>query len=167
LAIDLTTAGFDILSSAVDRTKSSQTLFSLKSFLINKIPPLLSTLATSMFPPLTAQMCITQALSHIDINAFPSFGMGMLSNSVLQDVRQEFIYSCTLHGLLPVESVNQLLGETAFDAPPTPERRYHKDILSQQCANEPGKAVQLIGQLDQLDGNAGAIVGAVTEVRSL
>jgi mediator of RNA polymerase II transcription subunit 5 len=117
-----------------------------------------------MFPPLNPQLCITQALQHVDLNTFPSFGMGMLSNSVLQDVRQEFIYGCTLHGLLPVESVDQLLGETPFEPPPTQDSRYHKDILSQQCATEPGKAVQLIGQLEKLDGNAGAIVGAVTEV---
>jgi mediator of RNA polymerase II transcription subunit 5 len=117
-----------------------------------------------MFPPLTPQLCITQALQHVDLNIFPSFGMGMLSNSVLNEVRQEFIYGCTLHGLLPVGSVDQLLGETPFEPPPTPDSRYHKDVLSQQCANEPGKAVQLIGELEKLDGNAGAIVGAVTEV---
>jgi mediator of RNA polymerase II transcription subunit 5 len=117
-----------------------------------------------MFPPLTPQLCITQALQHVDLNIFPSFGMGMLSNSVLNEVRQEFIYGCTLHGLLPVGSVDQLLGETPFEPPPTPDNRYHKDVLSQQCANEPGKAVQLIGELEKLDGNAGAIVGAVTEV---
>ncbi|KAE9961818.1 hypothetical protein EG328_001548 [Venturia inaequalis] len=163
LAIDLTVAAFDILSSAVDRNESSQTLFALKSFLINKIPPLLSTLATSMFPPLTPQLCITQALQHVDLNIFPSFGMGMLTNSVLNEVRQEFIYGCILHGILPVDSVNQLLGETPFEPPPTPESKYHRDVLSQQCANEPGKAVQLIGELEKLDGNAGAIVGAVTE----
>ncbi|QDS76596.1 hypothetical protein FKW77_007518 [Venturia effusa] len=162
-AIHLTVAAFDTLSSAVDRNESSQTLFALKSFLINKIPPLLSTLSASMFPPLTPQMCITQALQRVDLNVFPSFGMGMLTGSVLQDVRQEFIYGCTLHGILPVDSVDQLLGETTFEQPPTPESRYHKDVLSQQCANEPGKAVQLISELEKLDGNAGAIVGAVTE----
>lgn len=117
-----------------------------------------------MFPPLTPQMCIIQALQHVDVHIFPPFGMGMLSNSVLNEVRQEFIYGCTLHGLLPVDSVDQLLGETPFEPPPTPESRYHKNILSQKCANEPGKAVQLIGELEKLDGNAGAIVGAVTEV---
>lgn len=118
-----------------------------------------------MFPPLTPQLCITQALQHVDLNIFPSFGMGMLTNSVLNEVRQEFIYGCILHGILPVDSVNQLLGETPFEPPPTPESKYHRDVLSQQCANEPGKAVQLIGELEKLDGNAGAIVGAVTEVR--
>lgn len=111
-------------------------------------------------------MCITQALEHVDLDIFPSFEMGMLNNSVLNEVRQEFIYGCTLHGILPVDSVNQLLGET-LEPPPTPESRYHKDVLSQQCANEPGKAVQLIGELEKLDGNAGAIVGAVTEVSIL
>jgi mediator of RNA polymerase II transcription subunit 5 len=161
----LTVAGFDVLSCAVGRNESSQTLFALKSFLINKVPPLLSALAGSMFPSLTPEYCITQALGRVDLNTFPSFGMGMLSNSVLQDVRQEFIYGCTLHGLLPVESVDRLLGETPFTPPPTQDSRYHKDVLSQQCATEPGKVVQLISQLEKLDGNAGAIVAAVTEVR--
>lgn len=120
-----------------------------------------------MFLPLTPQMCITQALQRVDLNIFPSFGMGMLTNSVLNEVRQEFIYGCTLHGILRVDSVDQLLGETPFEPPPTPESRYHKDVLTQQCANEPGKAVRLIGDLEKLDGNAGAIVGAVTEASIL
>jgi mediator of RNA polymerase II transcription subunit 5 len=139
-------------------------MFCLKSFLINKLPTLLTTLATSMFPPLTPEYCISEALQHVDLHTFPGFGLGMMSNSALADVRQEFIYACTLHALLPTTSVDRLLGEVPFTPPPTQENRYVKDQLVQQCATEPGKAVQLIEELEKLDGNAGSIVAAVTEV---
>jgi mediator of RNA polymerase II transcription subunit 5 len=89
-----------------------------------------------------------------------------MSDSVLQDVRQGFIYGCTLHDLLPTESVDRLLGEQPFTPPPSHESRYHKDNLVQRCDTEPGKVVQLIGELEKLDGNATAIVGGVTEVQT-
>jgi mediator of RNA polymerase II transcription subunit 5 len=162
--VDLIVAGFDVLACAVDRNETTQTMFCLKSFLTNKIPTLLTTLATSMYPPLSPEYCISEALQHVDLNTFPAFGLGMMSNSALADVRQEFIYACTLHGLLPTASVDRLLGEIPFTPPPTQESRYVKETLVQQCATEPGKAVQLIEELDKLDGNASAIVAAVTEV---
>jgi mediator of RNA polymerase II transcription subunit 5 len=139
-------------------------MFCLKSFLINKIPTLLTALAGSMFEPLTPEFCISDALQHVDLNAFPSFALGMISDSPLQDVRQEFIYACILHGLLPVGSVERLLGETPFNPPPSQETRYHKDILVQRCVTEPGKAAQLVDELEKLDGNGGAIVVALTQV---
>jgi mediator of RNA polymerase II transcription subunit 5 len=164
LAMDLIFAGFDILAvAAVERENpSQQTMFTLKSFLVNKLPLLLLTLTGSL---LTPEFAIQQALSHVDLNMFPTVGLGMpQSNAALQDTRQDFVYACILHGLLTSDSVGRILGESTFDSPPNPQSRLHKDILSQQCAHEPGKAVQLISGLEKLDGNAGAIVGAVTDV---
>ena len=160
--MDLIIAGFDTLAAAAGRNESSQVMFGLKSFLLNKLPTLLVTLTSQL---LTLEYSITEALARVDINVFPSFGLGMLeSNTAFQEVRQDFIYSCILHGLLPADSVSRLLGETTFDSPPSPDSRYLKDTLLQQCTTEPGKAVQLIGELEKLDGNAGAIVGAVVDV---
>jgi mediator of RNA polymerase II transcription subunit 5 len=164
--VDLILAGFDVLASAVERNESSQVMFCLKSFLINKIPTLITALSVSMYEPLTPEYFISLALQRVDLNTFPSFGLGMISDSALQDVRQEFIYACTLHTLITPGSVDRLLGEAPFTPPPTPDKRLFKDTLVQQCATEPGKAVQLIDELDKLDGNAGQIVGAVTEVNA-
>jgi mediator of RNA polymerase II transcription subunit 5 len=161
LAIDLIFASFDVLAAASERNESPQAMFSLKSFLINKVPLLLATLTGSLLAP---ELVITQALSHVDLNIFPTVGLGMLqSNTALQDTRQDFVYTCILHSLLTTDSVGRLLGESTFDSPPSPSSRLHKDVLSQQCATEPGKAVQLVANLEKLDGNAGAIVGAVVD----
>jgi mediator of RNA polymerase II transcription subunit 5 len=162
LAVDLILASFDILAAALERNEFPQAMFTLKSFLVNKLPLLLVALTGSL---LTPEFAIQQALSHVDLNVFPTVGLGMLqSSTAFQDTRQDFVYACILHGLLTTDSVGRLLGESTFDSPPSPQSRMHKDVLSQQCATEPGKAVQLIVGLEKLDGNAGAIVGAVVEV---
>ena len=161
LAIDLIFASFDVLASAAERNESQHAMFTLKSFLVHKVPLLLMALSGSLIAP---ELVIQQALSHVDLNVFPTVGLGMLqSNTALQDTRQDFVYTCILHGLLTADSVGRLLGESTFDSPPSPSSRLHKELLVQQCAHEPGKIVQLIANLEKLDGNAGAIVGAVVE----
>jgi mediator of RNA polymerase II transcription subunit 5 len=162
LAVDLILASFDILAAANERNESLQAMFTLKSFLVNKLPLLLVTLTSSL---LTPEFAIQQALSHVDLNVFPTVGLGMLqSSTALQDTRQDFVYACILHGLLTTDSVGRMLGESTFDSPPSPQSRLHKDVLSQQCTAEPGKAAQLIAGIEKLDGNAGAIIGAVVDV---
>jgi mediator of RNA polymerase II transcription subunit 5 len=41
---------------------------------------------------------------------------------------------------------------------------YQKDDLVSQINNRPERAEQLIGEIESMEGNAGAIVGAITEV---
>ncbi|KAI8934400.1 mediator complex subunit [Plenodomus lindquistii] len=164
IATDLITASFDILANAMYRSEPASSMFCLKSFLVNKVPILLSQLSTSIFP-MTLEMCITQALSHVDPNAFPAFSQGfddmMGNNSSLSDVRQDFLNACALHGLLPTAAVERLLGETPMQGPP--ETKYDKRQLLDQCKSNFEKVGTYIDELDNLDGNAGAIVGAVTE----
>jgi len=145
----------------------NDTLFAFKSFLINKVPVLLTTLSVNMFPPLTPEFCITQALLHVDSNAFPSFSQtfGMSGNTALSDVRQEFLFACTAHGLIQEQSIERLLGEQPMATPPKGGSRYVKENLIMQCSANPGKVEQLLNELENLDCNAGATVGAVVEVR--
>ncbi|KAF2004849.1 Med5-domain-containing protein [Amniculicola lignicola CBS 123094] len=164
IAIELVTATFDILANAMYRSESSQTMFCLKSFLVNKIPILLTKLAPSIFP-MTAEICITQALNHVDPNAFPAFSQGfddiMGNSNSLSDVRQDFLNSCALHKLILPNTIERLLGETPMQGPP--ETKYaHKDLLS-QCKMNFEKVNLFIEELENLDGNAGAIVLAVAE----
>ena len=165
MATDLITAAFDILANAMYRSEPSQTLFYLKSFLINKIPTLLTQISGSIFP-MTVEMCITQALSHVDPHAFPSFSQGfddiMGSNNSLSDVRQDFLNACVLHGLLPAGTVERLLGEAPMQGPPA--KRYERKELLNQCKSNFDKVSVYIDELENLDGNAGAIVAAVTDV---
>lgn len=165
MATDLVTAAFDILANAMYRNEPAQTMFCLKSFLVNKVPLLLTQISGSIFP-MTPEICITQALSHVDPNAFPTFSQGfddmMGSNSALANVRQDFLNACALHGLIPATTIERLLGETPMQGPP--DTKYGKKELLDQCKNNFDKANTYIDELDNLDGNAGAIVEAITEV---
>jgi mediator of RNA polymerase II transcription subunit 5 len=168
MATDLITAAFDILANAMYRSEPSPTMFCLKSFLINKIPVLISQIIPSIFP-MTAELCITQALGHVDPNAFPAFSQGfddmMGNNNLLADVRQDFLNACALHGLITTGTVERLLGEAPMQGPP--ETRYDRKTLLDQCKNNFDKISMYIDELDSLDGNAGAIVGAIVEVWKL
>jgi mediator of RNA polymerase II transcription subunit 5 len=167
MAADLITAAFDILANAMYRSEPSNTMFCLKSFLINKIPILLTQISPSIFP-MTPEICITQALSHVDPNAFPAFSQGfddmMGNNNSLADVRQDFLNACALHGLITTATVERLLGETPMQGPP--ETRYDKKTLLEQCKNNFDKISIYIDELDNLDGNAGAIASAIADVCS-
>ncbi|KAH8701459.1 mediator complex, subunit Med5 [Phaeosphaeriaceae sp. PMI808] len=164
MATDLVTAGFDILANAMYRSEPSQSMFCLKSFLINKIPVLLSLLSPSIFP-MTPELCITQALNHVDPNAFPAFSQGfddiMGNNNSLADVRQDFLNACALHNLITTATVERLLGETPMQGPP--DTKYDKKTLLDQCKNNFDKISIYIDDLENLDGNAGAIAGAIVE----
>ncbi|KAI2485562.1 mediator RNA polymerase II transcription protein [Pyrenophora tritici-repentis] len=164
MATDLITAAFDILANAMYRNEQSETLFYLKSFLINKVPILLTQLSGSIFP-MTVEMCITQALSHVDPHAFPSFSQGfddiMGSNNSLSDVRQDFLNACALHGLIAAGTVERLLGEAPMQGPPA--KRYERKELLNQCKTNFDKISLYIDELENVDGNAGAIVAAVTD----
>lgn len=149
------------------RNESSQTMTLLKSFLNNKLPILLTILQTQMLgSALTAEFCITQALSHVDPNAFPSFSQAFdisSGSNVLQDVRQDFLFACALHRLIPVESIERLLGEPPMATLPE-SGKYAKEQLVVQCTANSEKVEELLKQIDAMDGNAAAIVAAVTEV---
>lgn len=168
MVTDLITAAFDILANAMYRGETGQTMFGLKCFLVNRLPLLLTQLLRSIQPiyAVSAEMCITQALTRIDPNAFPSFSQGfgdmMGNNSALADMRQDFINACALHGLIAASSIERLLGEAPLQGPPAV--RYRKtDLLSQFKANFESVNTH-IDELETLNGNTGAIAQAITEV---
>jgi mediator of RNA polymerase II transcription subunit 5 len=162
LAIDLILATFDLLSCAMIRKEPSSTLFVYKSFLINKVPVILATLSVSMFSTDRCETCIGQAFVQVDKELFPSMALG--AKSILQDLREEFLFSCVLHSLLRAESVEGLLGEPPLSSPPNPLSRYAKETLIDECASDTERAVQLVDELEKLDGNGGAISLALAEV---
>lgn len=120
-----------------------------------------------MFPPLTAQFCITEALSQVDTNAFPTLS-GMFdnannNNSFTDTVRQDFCFACCLHDLIPEASIEGLLGEITYQTLPS-GGRYVKEALVEECMTDPERIQGLIGELDNMDGNVGAVCQALTEV---
>ncbi|KAI9801264.1 MAG: mediator complex subunit [Piccolia ochrophora] len=166
LSADLIVASFDVLSNAMFRNESQDNLFVLRAFLVNKVPLLLTTLAASMFPPLTPEYCITQAFNHVSPHAFPSLSSMFdvsADGGIFADVRQEFLFACCLHGLVAHESIEPLLGETPMQELPS-GGKYTKEQLVSECAEAPERVEGLLGEIEGMDGNAGAVVGAVLEI---
>ncbi|TVY53481.1 Mediator of RNA polymerase II transcription subunit, partial [Lachnellula suecica] len=165
--IDLILASFDILANATFRNERAQTTAILRSFLINKVPLLLTTLSSSLFPPLTSEYCITEALNHVDTNAFPTlsnmFDESSNGNMFSDSVRQDFCFACCLHGLIAESSIETLLGDVPMQSLPA-NGRYVKEDLVQQCLSDPERAEGLIDELEHMDGNVGAVSQAITEV---
>lgn len=165
LAIDLIVGAFDILAAAGERKESDLTIFALKSFLIDKVPILLMSIVSHMFPPERSEYCISQALTRVDATIFPSPSLGMMSDSAFQDVRRQFLFACTLHSLLRSSSIEGLLGEQPIlSQPPDPSTRYVKELLVEQASSDSDRMIQLIDELDKLNGNASAITWSIAEV---
>ncbi|KAI0009032.1 Med5-domain-containing protein [Xylariaceae sp. FL0662B] len=165
--IDLILASFDVLANVVFRNEGQKAGHLLRSYLINKLPLLLTNLASSMFPPLTPQFCITEALSQVDTNAFPTlsamFDETSNNNTFTDSVRSDFCFACCLHGLIPESSIEGLLGEITYQSLPH-AGRYVKEQLVEECMADPERIHRLIGELDNMDGNVGAVCQALTEV---
>ncbi|KAH7362967.1 mediator of RNA polymerase II transcription subunit 5 [Plectosphaerella cucumerina] len=165
--IDLILASFDVLANAVFRNEGPKATHLLRSYLMNKLPLLISNLSKHMFPPLTPEYCITDALRRVDTNAFPTlssmFDESRNNNPFTDSVREEFCWACCLHGLLPESSVEVILGETPYSSFPS-RGRYMKDRLVGECLSDSERMQALVGELDNMDGNVGAASQALVEV---
>lgn len=168
LVTDLILASFDILANAMYRThESTESITLLRSFLVNKLPVFLNNFASMIFEPSTVEFCISEALVRVDPAAFPSFTQmfDMLGRSgMLSEARQEFLFACALHQLIPEQSIETLLGDVPMQSLPA-SGKYIKDDLVAQCSANPTKIEEFIGELENMEGNAGEIAAALLEVR--
>ncbi|MCJ1467584.1 mediator complex subunit [Pseudocyphellaria aurata] len=168
LMTDLTLAAFDILANAMYRTESTESITLLRSFLVNKLPVFLNNYAAMIFEPGTVECCIGLALVRVDPAAFPSFSQmfdPLGTSSMLSDARQEFLFACALHQLIPEASIENLLGDIPMQSLPA-SGRYVKNDLVAQCSANPTKIEEFIGELENMEGNAGEIAAALLEVSS-
>ncbi|MCJ1460584.1 mediator complex subunit [Mycoblastus sanguinarius] len=167
LAGDLILAAFDVLANAMYRNESTSSINILRSFLVNKLPVFIQVnYAGMIFQPLTTEHCIRQALVRVDPAAFPSFSQmfdPLGRNSLLSEARQEFLFACALHYLIPERSIEEILGDVPMQSLPA-SGRYHKDDLVSQCTTNPAKIEEYIGELENMEGNAGEIAGAIIEI---
>ncbi len=135
--------------------------------MVNKVPLVLVALATSTMYQFNAELCITEALGQVDTNIFPTlsgmFEMTNTSSSFHDSVRQDFCFSCQLHGLLSPAATENLLGDITYQSLPD-EGRYVKEDLVQACLHDVDRTQKLIGELDNMNGNVGAAAQAIVEV---
>jgi mediator of RNA polymerase II transcription subunit 5 len=93
------------------------------------------------------------------------FDESSANNMFSDSVRQDFCFACCLHGLIAEGSIEELLGDIPMQSLPA-GGRYVKADLVQQCLSDPERAEGLITELEQMDGNVGAVSQAITEVCS-
>ena len=164
---DLILASFDVLANAMHRNEPARSINILRSFLINKLPIFIqSNYASMLFEPLTVEHCIRQALVRVDPAAFPSVAQlfdPLERNSLLSEARQDFLFACALHQLIPERSIEEILGDVPMQSLPA-SGRYHKDELVRQCTANTAKIEEYIGELENMEGNAGALAGAMIEI---
>ncbi|KAI4228824.1 MAG: hypothetical protein L6R36_001326 [Xanthoria steineri] len=166
LVTELILAAFDILANAMYRAEPQRTITILRSFLVNKLPAFLGNYTAINFAPLSIETCISQALLRIDPTAFPSLSQMFdfsSKSSIVSEARQEFLFSCALHQLIPEGSIENLLGDVPMQSLPASGRYMKADLVS-ECTTNPAKIEDLIGELENMEGNAGEIAGALFEI---
>lgn len=139
----------------------------LRSFVVNKVPLLLCQLCPPEFSATSAEFCITEALNRVDTSVFPTaslmFDESRNNNPYTESVREEFCAACALHGLIEREHVDRILGETSMSYDPSLEKA-SKERLVQECLADSDKIQGIVGQLEKMDGNVGAVAHAIVEV---
>ena len=163
LVTDVITAAFDVLGNAINRTEPAGSLNVYRSFLSNKLPSILESFSAIMYPPLTIENCITEALNRLDSSGdpFATQTYDLLSSSA--EARQEFLFSCALFKLIPESSIESILGDVPMQSLPE-AGKYMKADLVTQCTTNPNRIEELIGELENMEGNSGEIVIALVEV---
>ena len=167
LVSDLIMASFDALSNAMYRNEPTRSVNLFRSFLVNKVPVFIqNNYVGMMFEPLTVEHCIRQALARLEPSTFPS-GSQLFDplgrHSLLSEARQEFLFACALHQLMPERSIEEILEDVPMQSLPA-GGRYVKDDLVQQCTSNPAKIEEYISELENMEGNAGEIASAITEI---
>ncbi|MCJ1311722.1 mediator complex subunit [Agyrium rufum] len=166
LITDLITAAFDVLANAINRNETPQNINIIRSFLSNKLPTLLLPYSALLFEPVTTEVCITQALNRMDSSAYVSYTqmVDLLGSSgMLADARSEFLFACALHRLIPEESIEGILGDVPMQSMPE-SGKYSKEALRQQCLENPSRAETLVSELENMEGNAPEIAGALIKL---
>ncbi|KAF3934738.1 hypothetical protein ABW20_dc0107052 [Dactylellina cionopaga] len=163
VALDLIIAALDCIANAITRSESSSTIALFRHFLVNKIPLLL---VRFNMPVIQAQYVLTQALSKSGSNPLsldPTLDTMMLD--LPNDIKQEFLFACALHRIIEESSVEVILGDVPLQT--MAKRRYTQEDLVTECMIDPDRLERLISEIEELDGNSGAIVGTVVEMLRL
>lgn len=170
-AVDLILVSFDIVANAASFRQSPKAAHVLRSYLTNKVPLLLGSFAASgsgLYPFNTAA-CVEHAVRQVSSTTFPNMSDYISSrsgNTLTEGTREDFLFACCLHGLIPESQIEPILNETCYNSLPT-EGRLVKETLVQQCLADPERAVQLVKDVEKCNGNVGAISRALTEVRDI
>jgi mediator of RNA polymerase II transcription subunit 5 len=163
LIVDLLIASFDVLTNVLLRKESDHQIHLTKSFICNKLPHLLSITATFLTAAVAVESCIEMAFMAIRMDALPPISAG--ANEVrerLKVTRLEFLQACALHGLLTENTISSILQEPPISLPRI--TKYTREGLAAKCHNNVGRLEPLMGELDGMLGNSGAIATCIVDM---
>ena len=162
LAVDLLVASFDVLTNTLLQKEDEHNLLVVRSFVCNKVPHLLGIVSGFMAPAMTVEACIQMAFISITMDALPPISAGSTDvRERLQLTRLEFLQACALHGLITDNTVAAILQDPSVSLPRV--NKYTKEGLLAQCNNNVGRLEPLIDELEDMLGNAPAIVGCIVD----
>ena len=164
LVVDLLVASFNVLTSFLLTKEPRQNVKVVRSFICNKIPLVITMVASNMQPPIASEACIQMALmagGMISMDPLPPISAGATeARDTLKSTRLEFLQACALHSLVTEPTVSQILQEPV--ALPR-VAKLNKDNIVAQCVNNVSKLGEHIEDLAGMQGNVGAIAGCVVE----
>ena len=154
LVSDLILTSFDVLANAMSRNESLRSQTIIRSFIVNKLPIFLqANYSSPTSEPFSTEHCIRQALGRIDPLSSQSFDM-------LSETRQDFLFACALQLLLPESSIEDILGDVPMQSLPA-SGRYVSSELVIQCTMDASKIDGYVAELENMEGNSGAIAEAI------
>lgn len=164
LVVDVVVASFDTLANALHCHQPAEHLLSYRSFIANKLPLLLVSLSASLYSPSSVQLCIQTALGRIDVHPIPPLSSDNDGvNEALMASRQDFLQACVMHQLGSETAFANVVGGPAVHFS-SRGSRHNKESLASQCMANVHRVDQLVAELETMNGNAGPISGALTEV---
>lgn len=149
-SIDLVLASFDLLVLQGNRGDPDDHTFAARSFIVNKLPLLLSSASSTGIVQLSMPLVLQQALGRVD-NTVPE--------------RTAFLAACSLHSLITDDDLEHITGPRV-SAPQAATPAHHATLLQQYKAS-PQVIEKFIAALELLDGNAAAYAGMIVDVRCL
>lgn len=157
-ATEMIIAVLDCLSNSTNRSETTRSL--CRHFLVNKVPLLLAKL---QIPAMTAHFVINSALIKSNAASMdPSIGSDSMMLDLSNDVKQEFLFSCALHGVIEEHRIEEILGEIPLQT--MPSKRYVVDDLVEECLADPEREERLLAEIDESEGNSGAAALAIVKV---
>ena len=140
----------------------------IRSFVVNKVPLVLEAASATAFQPVNYELSISQALNQFDASLSADFSNTLSpqqKNSMLPEIREELLLSCSLHGQLQEDGFKRLGGKTALPSSSkgTTAKR-HRQTLFNEYKNNPQKVAKIIRGVESMDGNAIVHVEVITDV---
>jgi mediator of RNA polymerase II transcription subunit 5 len=155
---DLIVASFDVLQRAHSRQRVRQSLDRWCSFIVHKLPTLLSVISASSFGSFSTEDALKNVLQYVNSD----FSSPFLTTN-LSIVRKRFVQVCALYRLLPMSNVSLVVGTPEADLSHSPVLHTKEDLVNQMRSNV-SNGSKLLKDIRKLDGNAVNIASAVVEV---